>query len=113
MARRWLNSVDVEVSGGGALAVMGILPTAETDLPVVELDDASVRTIALPAGAIILLLQGDGPFVEGQTPPDPVLAPVREAGTIWSIPCRGRSAWHLRRTDQQTVRVRIRILLEA
>lgn len=111
MSRRWLGSADVDISPGGALSVWGLIPTAEQDIAPIELGDDTVQELILPEQSVILLLQADAPFVEGQAAPDPTSNLQRDAGSIHSIPCGGRSRWYLRRVGTELTTVRGKLLL--
>jgi hypothetical protein len=95
MARRWLQSADVEVSANGALSVYGLIPTSEQDLAPITLNDDADHPLNLPAGAVILVLRADGDLVEGQAAPSQANNIVRDNGIVHSIPVAGRTVWHL------------------
>lgn len=91
-----------------------LVPTAEADLDAISLSTDAEQVVSFPDTGcpLILLVQGDGDFLEGDDAPDQDNDLVRAADTIHSIPVSGRSAWHFKRASGAgTVTLKMKLYL--
>ena len=90
-----------------------LIPSYEADLVPLAIGTANTALTfatsakfeqAPPAKPLILQVQCDAIFYEGQGVPDPTVNIPRAANVLHSIPVRGRLAWNFKAGDTATIK---------